>query len=496
MQQQSVQNIVNERIASLPVLTRCVMQKYYYHDLSVSQIAYELNISPQRAAQELSKVKHMLKDVIAASYGADYMNRVRVNSLAEASIVWVAFAGILGYAASAGTAAGAVAVGAAAAGGMAAGAGGMTVGAGVGGMAAGAGGVAAGAGGMTVGAGVGGMTAGAGVGGMAAGAGGMAAGAGGMTVGAGVSGVAAGGGAVGASAAGTAGSAAVGASAAGTAGSSAVGASTAGAAVGSAAVKTGLGVGAKVAIGVVAAAAVAGGAAGVYTVLNNGDKSDKNGIYAEVNDLPFSDETDGYTSPGYVAFSDGNGNEIQIEDVEIIQHDSESSITDYTETETEDGCRILNFTIETVLPVEIYDPYSEAGSLNVSVTSFELFDYYTGLTLPTKETYGDEEIGGELEVEYEDKGYDISYTSQTYWDWGDWDFSGDGNNTREITVYCYYEVTIPDDYDGLCLFYDKSGDDHIITDDEREEIDSAELLELCDVDDIICYRLDNLRESE
>jgi hypothetical protein len=288
-------------------------------------------------------------------------------------------------------------------------------------------------------------------------------------------------------------------SAAGTVGGSAVGTSaagTTGAAVGSAAVKTGLGVGAKVAIGVAVTAAVAGGAAGVYTVMNKDDKTAESGIYAEVNNLPFSDETDGYTSPGYVTFTDSNGDEIQPDGVEIIQHNSETSIMDYTETVTDDGCRILSFTTQTQISIEVYDPYSEAGNLSVSLTGFDLFDYYTGLTLPTRDTHGNEKIGGDLNVENGDDGYDISYTMQTSWDWGDWSFSGDGHNSKDVTMYCYYEVTVTDGYDGLCLCYDKSGNDNKIEYDDSEEKASEELLESYDADDIICFRLDNLRESE
>ncbi len=61
---------------------------------------------------------------------------------------------------------------------------------------------------------------------------------------------------------------------------------------------------------------------------------------------------------------------------------------------------------------------------------------------------------------------------------------------------CYYAVTVSEDYDGLCLWYDKSGMGHILTDDDYEEKDSQKVLELCDIDDIICYRIGNTSTHE
>jgi hypothetical protein len=148
------------------------------------------------------------------------------------------------------------------------------------------------------------------------------------------------------------------------------------------------------------------------------------------------------------------------------------------------------------LPVEVYDPNGKADRLNVTVESFDLFDYYTGMTLPTRYTQGDEKIGGEMSVENGDKSYEISYTETTSWEWGSWGFSGDGHNKRTVTMSCYYEVNVSEDYDGLCLWYDRSGMDHMLTDEDYEEKDSKEVLEMCDADDIICYRLDNLASNE
>ncbi len=46
---------------------------------------------------------------------------------------------------------------------------------------------------------------------------------------------------------------------------------------------------------------------------------------------------DGYTSQGYMAFTDSNRQEIRIEDVKIIRRDSETSITDYSDSIIGDG---------------------------------------------------------------------------------------------------------------------------------------------------------------
>ncbi|MBO5510056.1 MAG: sigma-70 family RNA polymerase sigma factor [Lachnospiraceae bacterium] len=452
MRQESIKAVMKSRFDAMPAIPKCIMQKYYYHDMSVTQIARELNMTPNAVRNELSTIKRFMKDVIVSGYGPDYENRIRVNSLAEVSVVWLLFSEAVRKMAVVGTVAGAAVAGGAAVVNSAAGAVG---GAAVVNSAAGAVGGAA-----TVNSAAG-AVGGAAVGNVAvasAGTGTGISGGAGAVVG---SGMASGGvsGGTGAAVAGTA--------------------------------KVGMGIGAKIGIGIAGAAAVVGGGAAIYVATQDKEtESEPEAVEDFREDLIFTEQTEGYQSPAYVNFVDYDYNEIQIDGVDIIQNDSTTrflNVDEYLQEGLEEGQRRILVETETTLPVEVFDPEGNIGNIYASVGAFGLFDLNTGTILPMKDTVGDDVVGGELSVDDESGSYEISYTLSSDWVWGDWVFSGDGHNEREVTVTWHYEIVLSEDYDDLCLWYDCGGVDHMLDNmsyDTPENISDMENLE-----NILCYRL-------
>lgn len=464
MERQELKSILEKRLDALPTISKCILQKYFFHDMSVTEIAAALKLSPLTVKAEISNIKNQLKDVIAYTYGQNYKDNTRVNSLSEMSLVWILFSETLKKVAVPGLAVAGVA-------GAAAGVAGNVMGAA--GAVTGNAGVAGAAGGVAGNAGAAGVA--GGVAGNAAGAGGTA----------GVAGVA-GGVAGNAGAAGAVGNGV----AAMTVGVGSTGSSV-GAVAGGAAAKTGLGLGAKIGIGVACASLATAGVGAFVVIQNNKEKeAEKTSYvaYCEENEIEFLDYyPDGEYVPAEAFAIDRDGNELSQEQVETTVTDSRISIQDVSISYEEDK-KVFCFTSASVVDVSIYDPNVMLGAISINVNNCTLYDYYTGTVLPYKFMEGDGLTSAELDVEYSEFNYHLEATQETVWEWGEWDIQGEGHSTRHAVMYTTYVVEMPADYDGLCIAYNSESVDKDSSIDDQEKI-----LDLVDKEKLVTFKIEEAR---
>lgn len=137
-------------------------------------------------------------------------------------------------------------------------------------------------------------------------------------------------------------------------------------------------------------------------------------------------------------------------------------------------------TIESSASGEIWSNVAEYKD-HLNLKRFVLCEMYTGRIVPSAPTDNDMQIEYGMEVEWEGETYQISYTENTEWEWGDWfDVEpGIGNMTGTIHVTCI--VTVPEGYDGLLLWASphrewdgKSSDAGVVDETEQYIMDEWE----------------------
>ena len=103
LQDMEQQRIIQNTIDAMPIIYKIVIQYYYYENLSLTDIAYKLNVSPDVIKKILSEVKNKLKVMLSKYNGGSN----RFYSLAEIPLLWVIFSnvlnGVTGVAVGAGT---------------------------------------------------------------------------------------------------------------------------------------------------------------------------------------------------------------------------------------------------------------------------------------------------------------------------------------------------------------------------------------------------------
>lgn len=188
--------------------------------------------------------------------------------------------------------------------------------------------------------------------------------------------------------------------------------------------------------------------------------------YSEANGLSFTKEKS-YTTPTYVYFRDPSSGEptliggLSITDVV----DSTYTIGDISVSEP-DADGMIQMTLPyhfdftaTITQEDIYAEVEGDGRFYPACQYklFSLFDYYTGTVYPAKHLSDDNpDMTNSFEITYKDVTYPVSYTlSQTTSDsLSDWDIDM-GNGTAECqdawSIDVIYTISMPKDYDGLCL---------------------------------------------
>ena len=127
-----------------------------------------------------------------------------------------------------------------------------------------------------------------------------------------------------------------------------------------------------------------------------------------------------------------------------------------------DGEGYVTYTISytNTAQVRMGNPGSASLAFTILTQEYGLYDWYTGqLYFPDQraDTAGQDQAGGESQVEYGGETVPITYEKQ--WtsgiDYGDWQESNQPGLDREITVDAYQDVTytvrVPGGYDGILL---------------------------------------------
>ena len=127
-----------------------------------------------------------------------------------------------------------------------------------------------------------------------------------------------------------------------------------------------------------------------------------------------------------------------------------------------DGEGYVTYTIRytNTAQVRMGNPGSASLAFTILTQEYGLYDWYTGqLYFPDQraDTAGQDQAGGESQVEYGGETVPITYEKQ--WtsgiDYGDWQESNQPGLDREITVDAYQDVTytvrVPEGYDGVLL---------------------------------------------
>lgn len=189
--------------------------------------------------------------------------------------------------------------------------------------------------------------------------------------------------------------------------------------------------------------------------------------YAEANGLSFAREKS-YTAPAYIYFRDpSSGEPASIDWLSVVNvADATFTIGDISVSEADaDGMvqMTLPYRLDFTTTVTQGDIYAEVEGDGMFYTAcqytlFNIFDYYTGTVFPAKSLHGSNaDTTNAVDITYKDVTYPVSYTlSQTTSDsYSDWDIDM-GNGTAECqntwSIDVTYTISMPKEYDGLCLY--------------------------------------------
>ncbi len=229
--------------------------------------------------------------------------------------------------------------------------------------------------------------------------------------------------------------------------------------------------------------------------------------YAEANGLSFSKEKS-YTIPAFTCLTDPtSGEPASIDGVSITGVvDASYTIGDISVSEADaDGM------VQMTIPCQVHfttaaqvDDSKFQGDFHYAwnCTSLGLFDYYSGMVIPTDGTLSDTVLEDSIDITYQDVTYPIVYTrSMTEnTDLSDWANVGGDIYELQITVTpeFTYTINMPKEYDGLCLFLYLPGN----TERAEAKEDPSEigcLLEAIekdeqDINDFVLMRVSDLME--
>ncbi len=121
-----------------------------------------------------------------------------------------------------------------------------------------------------------------------------------------------------------------------------------------------------------------------------------------------------------------------------------------------------------------------------------LYDYYTGLRIPSKSLVnGEDSFDAEKKINWNGKSYDVNYTKMRSSILGAWQDTEYGTRKRGIVISGQFDITMPEEYDGLMLVFDKTGIANYAESNINTELDSTDAYLLNELikDDILCMRV-------
>ena len=225
--------------------------------------------------------------------------------------------------------------------------------------------------------------------------------------------------------------------------------------------------------------------------------------YAEANGLSFSTEK-GYTIPAFTYLTDLR-EPTTINGVSISGAvDASYTIGDISVSEADaDGMvqMIIPFHVEFTTTVTDNFTYEGDYGYNWSCINAGVFDYYTGIVIPTDGTLHEgSTLENAIDITYQDVTYPIGYTRSltSNDDFSDWVDVGGNIYELQITVSVdiTYTIHMPEEYDGLCLALYLPGKTEL-PEDKEDSSEITYLLEVLeeeeeDISDYVLMRVSDL----
>ncbi len=126
--------------------------------------------------------------------------------------------------------------------------------------------------------------------------------------------------------------------------------------------------------------------------------------------------------------------------------DGSFEVLDQTVEPDGEGYQLVTLEVEVHLPVPLDESTMDAWSCS---WSNQLADRYTGLVLPSKDTYGSDGFDYQAQVSYDGEDYDIYYSKQVEVEGSGWYDTADGGRRNDRYFHQVYTLRVPEGYDGL-----------------------------------------------
>lgn len=121
----------------------------------------------------------------------------------------------------------------------------------------------------------------------------------------------------------------------------------------------------------------------------------------------------------------------------------------YAEPVDEEGYQLVHLILtKTLQPGAYYDAGQDVEYCN-TISTNAICDWYTGLLLPGRDSFGDDSQENSFTLEIDGVSYQVSYSRKMRGGWGDWVYDEAGNAASEYQVTMEYIFRIPEGYDGL-----------------------------------------------
>ncbi len=122
----------------------------------------------------------------------------------------------------------------------------------------------------------------------------------------------------------------------------------------------------------------------------------------------------------------------------------------YAEPADEEGYQNVHLTLTMALqPGSYYDAAEDIKYSYCLSGGLGVYDWYTGRMLPARATSNDDAQEYAVTLDIDGVSYEVSYSQEVSWDWGEWVYDEAGNGTSSATVTFDYLFRIPEGYDGL-----------------------------------------------
>lgn len=119
----------------------------------------------------------------------------------------------------------------------------------------------------------------------------------------------------------------------------------------------------------------------------------------------------------------------------------------YSEPAEEDGYQLVH--LKLCLTVQNY--YDAAQNITYGGGRIDrgIYDWYTGRMLPDRLMSDDDAFDYSITLDIDGVSYDVSYTQEMQWEYGDIVYADNGDATMSAKGYFVYTFNVPEGYDGL-----------------------------------------------